>query len=59
VKKVEDKPWTDLCLADSSPTHVKMIEFDPERILKINPSLSVHQQEELCDMLRKHPDAFA
>jgi len=39
VKKVEDNPWTNLCLADSSPTHVKMIEFGPERTLKINLSL--------------------
>jgi len=59
VKKVEDKPCTDLCLADSSPIHVKMIEFSPKRKFKINPSLSAHHEEELSDMLRKHMDDFA
>ena len=35
------------------------IEFGPERTLKINPSLSLHQEEELCKTLREHLDAFA
>ena len=39
VKKDEDDPWNGLCLADSIPTHVKMIEFGPARTLKINLSL--------------------
>jgi len=40
VKKDEDNPWTGMCLSDSIPTHVKMIEFGLEITLKINPSLS-------------------
>jgi len=59
VKNFEDNPWTDLCLADSSPTHVNMIEFGLAKTLKINPSLSAHQEKELCDMLIEHLDAFA
>ena len=47
-----------LCLADSNPTRVKAIEFDPKRTLKINPSLSVHQEEFLCNMLRENFDVF-
>lgn len=59
VKKVEDNPWTDLRLADSSLTHVKMIEFGQAKKLEINPSLFAHKEKELCDILREHLDAFA
>lgn len=59
VKKVEDDPGTDFFLADSSPTHVKMVEFGPDRTLKINLSLSAHHEKELCNMLREQLDAFS
>jgi len=58
VKETKRNHHIDLCLAYSNPTHVKTIEFSPERTLKINPSLSVHQ-EKLCNMLKEHLDAFA
>jgi len=59
AKETKGNNQIDLCLADSNPTHVKIIKFSLERTLKINPSLSVHQEEELCNMLREHLDAFA
>ena len=59
VKGTKRNHQIDLCLVDSNPTRVKTIEFGPERTLKINPSLSVHQEENLCNMLREHLDAFA
>jgi len=59
VKETKNNHQIDLCLADSNPTRVKTIEFSLERTLKINPSLSAHQEEELCNMLREHLDAFA
>ena len=45
-------------LVDSNPLRVKTIEFGSERTLKINPSLSVLQEEKLCNMLKEHLDAF-
>jgi len=59
VKETQNNHQIDLCLADSNPTHVKTIEFGPERTFKINPSLSVHQKEKLCNKLKEHLDAFA
>jgi len=58
VKKSEDNPWTDLCLADSSLAHVKMIEFCPEKTLKINPSLCTSGRG-VFNMLRNHLGTFA
>lgn len=59
VTKSEDNPWTNLCLVDSSLAHVKMVEFGPSKTLKINPSLSAHQEEDLGTMLREHLDDFS
>jgi len=59
VKESGGNPWTELCLVDPSPTHVKMVEFGPYRTLKIDPSLSSSQEEKLCNMMREHLDAFA
>ena len=47
VKETKRNHHIDLCLADSNPTSVKTIEFGPEMTLKINPSLSVHQEEKV------------
>lgn len=58
VNKYEDNPWNDFFLIDSSPTHVKMVEFGLDKTLKINPSLPAHQENESCDMLSEHLDAF-
>jgi len=58
VNKLEDNPWINLCSVDSSPTHIKMVEFGPSKTLKINSSLSAHQEENLCKMLREHLDAL-
>ena len=38
VKETKRNHQIDICLAYSNPTHVKTIEFSPERNLKINPS---------------------
>ena len=59
VKETTKNHWIDLCLVDSNPTPIKTIEFRLKTALKFNPSLSVHQEEELCNMLREHLDAFA
>ena len=59
VRETQNNPSTDLCAADSTSLHVKNIEFGPKRTLKINPSLSTSQEKELCNLLRKHLDAFA
>lgn len=59
MNEIKDKHQIDLCLADSNNTRVKKIEFSPKRELKINPTLSLHQQEELCNMLRDNLDSFA
>jgi len=59
VRETQNKPSTDLCVADSNSLHVKNIEFGPERTLKINLSLSTSQEKELCSILRKHLNAFA
>jgi len=36
-----------------------MVEFGSFKTMKINPSLSTHQEEKLCNMLREHLDDFA
>jgi len=59
VKETKRNHQIDLCLPQSSPTRVKTIEFGLERTLKINPSLSVHLEEELCNMLREHLGVFS
>lgn len=59
LRETQSNPSTNLCVADSTSLHVKNIEFNPERTLKINPSLSTSQEKELCSLLRKHLDAFA
>ena len=59
VRETQNNPSTNVYAADSTPPHVKNIEFGPERTLKINPSLSTSQEKELCSLLRKHLDAFA
>jgi len=45
VKKLEYNPSTYLCLVDSSPSHIKIVEFDPSKTLKINPSLNPSGRE--------------
>lgn len=40
VRETQNNTSTDLCVADPTSLSVKNIEFDPERTLKINPSLS-------------------
>lgn len=35
------------------------MEINPSKTLKISPSLSVEQEEQLFTMLRKHIDTFA
>lgn len=42
VKETKNNDQIDLWLSDSNPTHVKTIEFGPERTFKINPSLFAH-----------------
>jgi len=59
VRETQNNPSIDLCMADPTSPHVKNIEFDLERTLKINPSLSPSHEKELCSLLRKHLDAFA
>jgi len=59
VRETQNNPSNNLCVADSTSLRVKNIEFDLERTLKINPSLSTSQEKELCNILRKHLDAFA
>lgn len=59
VKESESIPWTELCLIEPSPTHVKLVEFGPSRTLNINPSLLANQEEKLCKMLREHLDSFS
>eukprot|EP00253_Pinus_taeda_P013815 PITA_13815 len=59
LKTSKDNPWNDLCLVDSTLAHIKMVEFGPSKTLKIHPSLSAHQEEKLCNMLREHLDVFA
>ena len=59
MKETKNNHQIDICLVDSNHTRVKTIEFGPERTLKINSSLSIHQEEELCNMLRDNLDAFA
>ena len=59
VNETQNNHQINLCLANSNPTHVKTIEFSPERTLKINPPLSALQEEKLCNMLKEHLDAFA
>jgi len=39
VKESKGNPWIELCLIDPSPAHIKILEFGPSRVLKINPSL--------------------
>jgi len=58
VKETQKNHPIDIYLANSNPLRVKTIEFGPERTLKINPSLSVLQEEKLCNMLKEHIDAF-
>eukprot|EP00253_Pinus_taeda_P030082 PITA_30082 len=48
---------TPLCTVEA--TKVKSVEFDRERTLKINSSLSPSQEKELCSLLSSHLDAFA
>ena len=59
VRETQNSPSTNLCVAESTPPRVKNIEFGPERTLKINPSLSTSEEKELCNLLRKHLNAFA
>lgn len=59
LKEIHKNHQIDLCLAHSKHTHIKTIEFGPERTLKINPSLFVHQEEKLWNMIKEHLDAFA
>ena len=58
VEETQANPLVDLCVADSTSLRVKNMEFGPERILKINSSLSTSHEKELCILLRTHLDAF-
>eukprot|EP00253_Pinus_taeda_P005022 PITA_05022 len=59
VRETQKNHPIELRLANSNPLHVKTIEFGPEKTLKINPSLSTLEEEELCNMLRENLEAFA
>ena len=48
-----------LFLADSNPLRVKTIEFGPEKTLKIDPSLSTLEEEQLCKLLKENLEAFS
>eukprot|EP00253_Pinus_taeda_P030117 PITA_30117 len=59
VRGTQNNHPIDLCLANSNPLCVKTIEFFPKKTLKINPSLSALEEENLCNMLRENLEAFA
>jgi len=49
----------DLCVTNPATSRVKIVEFGPERMLKISSSLSHSQEKELCSLLASHLDPFA
>jgi len=59
VRETQKNHPIDLFLANSNPLHFKTIEFSPKKTLKINPSLSALEEENLCNMLRENLEAFA
>jgi len=59
VRETQNNHPIELCLANSNPLRVKNIEFGLEKTLKINPSLSSLEEENLCNMLRENLEAFA
>ena len=58
VKETLINHQIDLCLAGSNSLRVKTIEFGPEKIVKINPSLSTLEEEQLCKLLKENLEAF-
>lgn len=58
MEETQTNLLVDLRVADSTSFRVKNMEFNPERTLKINSSLSTSQEKELCSLLRNHLDAF-
>ena len=59
VKETQNNHKLDLFLVYYNPIHIKTIEIGLERTLKINPSLSVLQGENFCNMLKEHLYAFS
>ena len=59
VKDTQDNPLTNSSVVDPTSLCVKNIDFGPERTLKINSSLSLSQEKELCSLLNCHLDAFS
>ena len=59
VRETKNNHPIKLCVANSNPLCVKTIEFNPEKTLKTNPSLSALEEEKLCNMLRENIEAVA
>lgn len=59
MKESESNPWTDFFSLDTNLELAKVVETSPSRTLKINSSLSVEREEQLCSVVRKQLDAFS